>query len=141
MKQFPQTENPLVLRTDFSNQAAWETIQVAIQRPVGIFRFRANIEFLDNLEYSGITKEQLLSLLPRNYDHSLIIIADRFAVTQPEYPLLIVDLVERSGREFRAVPSAVQSIENNLSLANMDFEEFAEAVDKDGVFRGFSRGA
>jgi hypothetical protein len=28
-------------------------------------------------------------------------------------------------------------IENNLSLANMDFEEFAEAVDPDGVFRGF----
>ena len=141
MKQLPQTENPLVLRTDFSNQVAWETIRAAIQRPVGIFRFRANIEFLDNVEYSGITKEQLLSLLPRNYDHSLIIIADRFAMTRPEYPLLIVDLVERSGREFRAVPAAVQSIENNLSLANMDFEEFAEAVDKDGVFRGFSRGA
>ncbi|MDH6214469.1 hypothetical protein M2283_001752 [Streptomyces pseudovenezuelae] len=29
------------------------------------------------------------------------------------------------------------SIENNLSGANMDFEEFADAVDDDGVFRGF----
>jgi hypothetical protein len=29
------------------------------------------------------------------------------------------------------------SVENNLSLANMDFEEFANAVDVDGLFRGF----
>jgi hypothetical protein len=27
-------------------------------------------------------------------------------------------------------------VENNLSLANMDFDEFADAVDADGVFRG-----
>jgi hypothetical protein len=31
----------------------------------------------------------------------------------------------------------VQSIENNLSLFNMDFWEFADNVDDDGVFRGF----
>jgi hypothetical protein len=35
------------------------------------------------------------------------------------------------------IPSEIQSIENNLSLANMDFEEFAESADKDGIFRGF----
>ena len=29
------------------------------------------------------------------------------------------------------------SRENNLSIANMDFREFAESVDPDGVFRGF----
>jgi hypothetical protein len=29
------------------------------------------------------------------------------------------------------------SIENNLSGANMDFEDFARAVDNDGVLRGF----
>jgi hypothetical protein len=31
----------------------------------------------------------------------------------------------------------VQSIENNLSIANMDFAEFADSVNEDGVFRGF----
>ena len=41
------------------------------------------------------------------------------------------------GATFRCVPSAVQAVENNLSIANMDFEEFAGAVDEDGVFRGF----
>ena len=41
------------------------------------------------------------------------------------------------GQEFRAIPSEIQGIENNLSLANMSFEDFARAVDGDGVFRGF----
>jgi hypothetical protein len=31
------------------------------------------------------------------------------------------------------------SVENNLALSNMDFEEFATAVDGDGVFRGFPK--
>jgi hypothetical protein len=30
------------------------------------------------------------------------------------------------------------SVENNLSIANMDFIDFAESVDEDGIFRGFS---
>jgi uncharacterized protein DUF6924 len=42
-----------------------------------------------------------------------------------------------SRNEFRAIPSQIQGIENNLSIANMDFEGFAEAVNEDGVFRGF----
>jgi hypothetical protein len=28
------------------------------------------------------------------------------------------------------------SIDNNLSLGNMDYQEFADAADDDGVFRG-----
>lgn len=138
MKPIPETEHPLVLRTDFSNQSAWERICAEIQKPVGIFRFRASVEFLDDAGYSGVTKDQLLELIAKDYDHSFIIIADQTAISFPDHPLLVVDLYEKSGQEFRAIPSKIQSIENNLSIANMDFEEFAEAVDKDGVFRGFT---
>ena len=137
MKPIPRTENPLVLRTDFSDQAAWEAIRASIQKPVGMFRFRANVEFLDDAEYMDITKDQLIQLIPRGYDHSFMIILDQISISSPDHALLIVDLYGRSGQEFRAIPSQIQSIENNLSIANMDFEEFAEAVDKDGVFRGF----
>jgi hypothetical protein len=137
MKQLPQTEKPLVLRTDFSNQTAWEIVRAIIQAPVG--NFYAYVEFLEVAEYDGLTKDQLLTLVPRNYSHSFIVLVDRTATSPPDYPLLVVDLYERSGREFRALPSQIQSIENNLSIANMDFEEFAEAVDDDGAFRGFRR--
>jgi len=78
-----------------------------------------------------------LESIPPDYDHTFIIVADQMAVSHPNHPLLVLDLYERSGQEFRAIPSQIQSIENNLSVANMDFEEFAEAADEDGIFRGF----
>ncbi len=139
MKPIPNTEKALVLRTDFSNQAAWAAIRKGIQKPVGLFRFRANVDFLDNPEYEGVDKDQLLRLIPANYDHSFIMIVDQTAVSLPDHPILIVDLFGEPGREFRAVPSEIQGIENNLSIANMDFEEFAGSVAPDGIFRGFPR--
>jgi hypothetical protein len=69
-----------------------------------------------------------------------ILVADRLALTSPEHPVLVVDVAREPGRTFRVVPSAAWSVENNLSLANMDFEEFADAVDEGGVFRGFPEG-
>jgi hypothetical protein len=95
------------------------------------------VDFLDDVEYRDITKGQLLGLVPENYSHMFIIVVDRTASSSPDFPLLIVDLYDGSGREFRAIPSQIQAIENNLSIANMDFEEFADSVDDDGVFRGF----
>jgi hypothetical protein len=139
MKPIPQTANALVLRTDFSVQAAWTAICETILKPVGIFRFRANVEFLDDAEYAGIDKNQLLALIPRNYNHNFIVVVDQIAISRPDHPLLIIDLYEGSGNEFRALPSQIQGIENNLSIANMDFEEFAGAVDQDGIFRGFPK--
>lgn len=137
MKPIPETENPLVLRTDFSNRAAWDKICAIIRKPVGIFRFRANVDFVDDIEYADIPKDQLLEIIPKDYSHSFIIIVDRAAISHPDHPLLIVDLYDGPGQEFRAIPSQIQGIENNLSIANMDFKEFADSVDEDGVFRGF----
>ena len=37
MNQLPQTDHPLVLRTDYSDQAAWENICVEISKPVEDF--------------------------------------------------------------------------------------------------------
>ncbi len=137
MKQIPEPENAPVLRTDFSDQIAWEKIRAEILQPVGIFRFRANVEFIDDIDFADIRKDQLLEILPTDYNHSFIIVVDQIAISDPEHPLLLIDLFDRSVHEFRALPAQIQGIENNLSIANMDFEEFAEAVDEDGVFRGF----
>lgn len=140
MKHLPATANPLVLRTDFSNQGAWDTICATIQAPTQTpwgEVFHAYVHFLDNVEYAAISKEQVLELIPEGYEHTFIVIADEAASSPPDYPLLVVDLYEERGREFRAPPSQIQSVENNLSIANMGFEEFAEAVDSRGIFRGF----
>ena len=56
----------------------------------------------------------------------------------PDYPILVVNLNKRDDSgPFRSVPREIASLEANLSLANMDFYEFAESAGADGVFRGF----
>jgi hypothetical protein len=135
--KIPQTENAAVLRTDFSDQAAWKKIRVLISRPSFPFGFRANVDFVEDQSFEGITVEELLGLIPDGYRHTFIFVVDVTAIQARDHPLLVVDLYENSGQSFRAVPQQAQGIENNLSIANMDFEEFASNVGKDGVFRGF----
>jgi hypothetical protein len=136
MKPIGRTKNPLVVRTDFSNAKAWDTIREIIRRPVDD-GYLANVGYLDESAYDGVTKQALLDLVTSKHDHAFMVVADRVAMSKREHPLLVVSLDEDRGREFRALPSQIQSIENNLSLANMDFAEFADNVGKDGVFRGF----
>jgi hypothetical protein len=138
MRQLPKSKDPLVVRTDFSNQTAWEGICAAIREPVG--GFYAYVEFLDDAAYKDMTKEQLLQIIPQEDEHGFIFLVDRDTISHAEHPLLVIDVWDEPGREFRAIPSQIQGIQNNLSIANMDFFEFAEAVDEDGVFRGFFGG-
>jgi hypothetical protein len=137
LKQIPETANALVLRTDFSDDAAWESICAAIEKPAGQFGFRAYVDCVSDPAYDGITTEQVLSLAPEDSNHTFVFVVDRITVSHPEHPILVIDLYDEPGRSFRVVPSEMWGVENNLSIANMDFDEFAGAVDPDGVFRGF----
>lgn len=141
MKELPQTEHALVVRTDFSDAAAWASLCEEIQEPVGEYQFRAYVDFLSDPEYQGLAAEELRSVLPRRYNHSFIFLVDRLTLTHSEHPILVVDLQEEEPESpFRVIPSEMWGIENNLSIANMGFEDFAHAVDEDGVFRGFPEG-
>jgi hypothetical protein len=134
MKPLPKSDQALVVRTDFSDDAAWTSVVSAIKRPVD--GFFAYVDFVDDSTFDGLTVEQLVALRD-GLSKSYVIVADAVTMRAPEPSLLVVDLFEELGRTFRAVPSAIQSIENNLSIANMDFWEFADNVDADGVFRDF----
>jgi hypothetical protein len=133
--QLPKTENSLVLRTDFSDDSAWESLCAAIRALGG--EFQAYVDCVSDPQYDGLTAERLTALAPKGSHHTFVFIADRMALTHPEHPILVVDLYEEPGRTFRVIPSEMWSVENNLSIANMDFCEFADNVDQDGVFRGF----
>jgi hypothetical protein len=136
---FSPTENAVVIRTDFDNQQAWDTICGLIRAPVhdGDNTFYAYVDFVENVQCRNGSVADLLQALPHDYKHSFLFVVDGEALSRTGFPLLVVDLIESRGRTFRTIPAQVQSIENDLSIANMGFEEFADAVDPDGVFRGF----
>lgn len=130
----PTSENALLIRTDFSDQSAWNSLIGAARNPDDIFMF--NMEVVDDRANGGMTVEQVMTALPEDYPHSFLVVADSVAISHPDHPLLVVDLLEERGRHFRAVASVISQIDSNLSIANMGFEEFAVLVDAGGVFRG-----
>ena len=138
MPRIGHTDNAVVVRTDFSSQQSWLAVreQMLAETDDG---FRAYVEIVDDVHFERAEPGQVLAAIGDDYGYSFVIIADRVTMIDAEHPLLVVDLGNEPGRSFRAVPGAVQSVENNLSIANMDFFEFADAAERDdGVYRGFS---
>jgi len=143
--QLPTTPDVPVIRTDFSDQAAWERVKAEISW-VTPDEFNAYVTYVDDPAFAGLTVTELLECGPDRATHALLLVVDETTIQSPEHPILVVDLGsepvqandwpgEPAGRSFRALPHTIQEIENNLSIANMDWEEFADSVDDDGVRR------
>ena len=88
--------------------------------------------------FEGVTPSGVAELIRPGSRHTFLFLVDRRTVDDSEHPVVVVDLYGEVGRSFRVVPSEMWGVENNLSLANMDFDEFADSADADGVFRGFA---
>lgn len=136
----------LLIRTDFTDDVRWRAVAEAAMAPVEsgdsqFPTFEANLVCVDNPENEGLSPSDLVD---RTGDDPpfYAFIADAQSMTDPEMSILVVDLGRTEwghepGRTFRVIPSEMWSVENNLSISNMDFRSFADAVDDDGVFRGF----
>jgi hypothetical protein len=131
----PPTNGALVLRTDFSDDAAWDAA-CAASYAVSPEGFSASLSFVSDPAFDGLTADQVGALTTQSY-RTFLFVADQVTMNDPEMPLAVIDLHDEPGRWFRVVPGRTWSVENNLSLANMFFREFADSTDPDGVFRGF----
>lgn len=133
---FPVSDYPLLIRTDFSNDKSWGTIKSSIRSSQN--EYEAVITFIDDKRFENLS----LSLLPAfesdQDKHDFVFIADSQSMADHENTILCVNLAEDYGKRFRVIPSKLWAVANNLFIVNMEFSEFAEAVDLDGVFRGFS---
>jgi hypothetical protein len=136
MAALPITDDSLLVRTHFGDQAAWQRLQAAAlgENEDG---FRAYLAVVDDDTLEGASWEQLRAAVLTAAQHaSVLFIADEEAMRGSQ-PLQVVDLSARGRPPFRCVADQLWSVENNLNLANMDWEEFAAAVDGQGVHRGF----
>lgn len=108
--------------------------------------FEVNVTCIDDPAFAALAVTDLLASGPDHATHALLLVVDEITIRSPEHPILFVDLGSEpdpaddwpgapAGRSFRAVPHTIQEIENNLSSANMDGEEFADGVDEDGIRR------
>ncbi|MGW5384413.1 DUF6924 domain-containing protein [Nocardia sp. NPDC003963] len=134
----------LLIRTGFGDDDAWRVVAALAMAPgTGEeAEFVATLTCIDNPENDGLSAD---ALLDRIGDRPIYFafLADTVTLTDPEHPIVAVDTGpaetgHERGRTVRIVPSEMWGIENNLSIANMDFADFADAAEPDGVFRGFA---
>lgn len=135
MPKLPTTRSSLVLRTDFSDDAVWEGVQAASTAPSSE-GFVAGLSFVSDQQFAGLTAEQVAAL-PSDCYRDFVFLCDNLTMTDPEMQLVVVERRNEPVRWFRVVPTSMWSVENNLSIHNMDFTDFANSVDSEGVFRGF----
>ena len=128
-------ERTPLIRTDFSDDRAWKRIVEAVSKP-SPDGFLANLNPVNDPQYDNANPDTLAEQADATTDFALLVIADDRSMSEPEMPLLCVDAIPPGG-QFRCIPSELWGVENNVSLANMDFSEFALAVEADGIFRGF----
>jgi len=87
MLKWPDTGNPVLLPTDFSDDAAWAALCKATQA-LSDEDFQANIDRVSNPSFDGLTVEQAMALAQKDSRHDFAFIADRSTVTDSEQPIL-----------------------------------------------------
>lgn len=132
----PDTEATPLIRTDFTSDEAWREV-VEAATGTSEHGFRANLAIVESEAFQDADLRALAELAESTTQHVLLVVADTLTMTDPERTLLCIDPLSH-GECFRVIPSELWGMENNVSLANMDFAEFASAADPDGVFRGFT---
>jgi hypothetical protein len=131
----PDDLTSLVLRTDFSDDAAWDELR-AVLRSEGAHR---SATYVSDPAYAGVTIQTLVETdAAASEDDKLtyLFLADAVTMSNDEWLLLAVDLEGEPGRTFRVQPSAFTDVSANLAIANMDFADFADATDESGTFQG-----
>ncbi|WP_239079254.1 hypothetical protein [Streptomyces sp. SID7909] len=146
----------LVIRTDFSDDEAWNAVVGELHRPWGPGgEFAAAVHLVDAPAWSGATADEVLAAVV-DEELSVVFLADRDTMQPPVRALLALSTVweDVSGldpvyyqeliespepREFRVVPAAVHGVQVGLALGNEDFAEHAAAAsaEPDQVLRPF----
>ncbi|MFB6510884.1 DUF6924 domain-containing protein [Streptomyces virginiae] len=135
----PDDLTSLVLRTDFGDEGAWDALRAALDAS-GEY---PHATYVSELRFTGVGVQVLVDEEAAADEDEQIVylfLADAATMEDPGHPLLAVDLSDEPGRTFRVPTRWFPDISANLSIANMDFAEFADAADGSGTFRGFDEG-
>ncbi|WP_327128776.1 DUF6924 domain-containing protein [Streptomyces sp. NBC_01727] len=144
----------LIIRTDYNDESAWQAVATGLTQLWGENGApEAYVHLIDDPAWADATPDDVLTAVRRDENLSVVFIADRVTMHSADCALLACDVWSEDEdvdpmyyqelidspppREFRTAPAAVHDIHANLSIANMDFEEFAEeaSADPKGVLR------
>ncbi|GAB2676383.1 hypothetical protein GCM10027271_41650 [Saccharopolyspora gloriosae] len=142
----------LVVRVDFSDDAAWTEVVGLLEIPWGDDEFDSSNQLVDDPAFTGASPDDVLAAVEEEHKPAVVFLADAETM-RGAHPLLAVSTLTREdaededdyeeemshGREFRLVPGAVSEMHTNLEIANMDFTDFSGSAsgDSERIHRGF----
>jgi hypothetical protein len=134
--KLPKSKDALLIRTDFGDDKKWNELikKVNLKYEDG---FKAYVETYNNSNFKNLDFNLIFNLKKEDYDFNFLFIADSLTLNNVENPIICIELYTDTKRFFRVIPSELWSVENNLTISNMEFEEFYSRRDKDNIFRGF----
>jgi hypothetical protein len=142
----------VVVRTHFGDDEAWRAVLALAAQSWGDEEddFESTTYPVDDPTLSGVAVEAVRDTLASIDEYlSVVFIADEETMRHPRHPLLAVNLDDEPnflddegsvfGRQFRIVPRQASGVHVNLTLANMDYTDWAHIAkaDPDGVFHDF----
>ena len=98
--------------------------------------FVANLSVVDDPAWAGASVEAVIAAHAGDKVRVVAFLFDAAAASDKRRALLCISLASKKVRTIRVLPTAVWSVENNLSLGNMEWRDFANAL-KEGFFEGF----
>ncbi|AHH19010.1 hypothetical protein NONO_c42260 [Nocardia nova SH22a] len=129
----------VLVRTWFGDDRAWGSLVREVLTP-SKEGFLAYTTVVSDPEFEGLSPEALKAKHPGGAIASFL--ADEITLTDPEHPLLAVWILppqeyDRGDHQpFRVVPDQLASVDVNINDANLDWRDFADRVDADGIYRG-----
>jgi hypothetical protein len=146
MKPISNLRSPLVLRTDFSDNAVWEQICRILDKPF-YDTDKMKINYVNDPEYAGVSIAQLFSIIPdpKSAELFYVFIVDGTTISDPTHPLLVVDMVgdpgyTKPGLYARVIADDIRDTMQQFEIANMDIEDLLpfdfddEAYREDGYY-------
>lgn len=138
MKVLPLVQGPLLVRTDFSDEAAWQALLAVVNAPDrrGV---RPNTCVIDDPDFGDLTAIQVVEETSGSLPE-LLVVADKTAVTAPDMPLLVIFRPGTPDHDgLRVVASQLIAVTNSTFRSINDWDALGDAADDEGVFRGFRR--
>lgn len=136
MVNLPDLNVSLLVRTYFGSDDLWGAVRDEIEQGTDE-GFHAIVEFIDDRQYEGLTAQQLESTdRQRASQNDLVYLADERAQKEPSHPLLVVRVGGGPDLPFRCRADVLYEVDANLSLGNLDWDDFRDQVDHSSVYGG-----
>lgn len=134
--ELTEVNGPILVRTDFSDDAAWAEV-VDQARSIIVDDWFADFSFVNDRDFEGMLPEELRALHPsvveaNDLNYTFFAIADESTFRNADRDLLLVDALNAHEDPLRCIPEKLGLVIENLELANVDWEEFL-AGSRNGV--------